>query len=181
MDPRIVAPGTPRYIQNKRRAVPRLTELRRVLAEELPRVLNGHTFDMTVFFEANDDCISDSPPILLECNTTACAAGWGALISPKLRRKGAPRFVKDEHGQWSFQTFDHKGRVELLETFYGLTEEGVNYLFLGGGICGRGEAARLAEIAAIDNVLAEAKGDRRPPEPTADDNPIDTQGGEENG
>lgn len=142
-------------IQNPAVALDRLGELRRVLVDVLPGVLNGHKFDMSFWAKPAKKGQRDWKPSL-ECHTAACMCGWGVILSPKLRGDGlgldAAGMIEFEEIGWDRQ-----------EAFFGVTGDGFDYLFSPDGNChpypnnGRGRRALASGIRRLDEALAEAR------------------------
>lgn len=80
-------------IVTSKRRIGRLVELRRVIRDEVPKVLNGHKFNMKnwiVSAETDSAYVGgigeEFEPI--KCHTAACACGWGGLLSERLKKAG---------------------------------------------------------------------------------------------
>lgn len=133
-------------------AISRLTELRRVLTDELPQVLNGHKFDMNDWIAPVDEGAYEAKVEPLECHTAACMCGWGALLSPKLQAAG----LRFRRGQFSGSWWIDGDEPET----FGLTEDGFDHLFCEPETFpdhGRGKRALREGIRRLDEALTEAK------------------------
>lgn len=168
-------------VTNKRR-IGRLVELRRVIRDEVPKVLNGHKFDMRswiVSAESTNPYVDGSGERFepISCHTSACACGWGGLLSDRLKKAG----LKWDNNTSATGLSVEGGTVSAikLSEFFGVHRAVANYLFYPGqdshtlydanGMFGGyirfdsygnrvGEQARLEFLSRVDMILNKAGG-----------------------
>lgn len=109
-------------------AVRRLTKLADFM-NALPRSANKH-FDMNHWFDHDGDHVVRIPQSgatqehLMDCGTTACAAGWAATI-PEFNRKG----LKLINGEIRFGRLNASNDYAALKNFFNIDRNDASYLF----------------------------------------------------